>query len=276
VRVLWRDGSTALGTVMTAVILALATVGPALAGHSPIAPHIDHRLQPPSAAHWLGTDELGRDVFARIAVGARYSLASGVLIITFALVGGAVVGGVAGLAGGLVDEALMRLTELLMAFPGLILAMVVAFALGRSLITSILAMAIAWFPSFARLIRGMVLQVKERTYVESALAVGASRARILVRTILPQTLPVILVRATTNVGMAIILDAGLSYVGLGVQPPTPDWGSMIASSGPYLLDAWWLAVFPGLAIFMTVVGISLVGDGLQAVTDPELRHAQPH
>jgi peptide/nickel transport system permease protein len=265
------DLDLSIGAVCTGLVLLIIFVGPFVTHYSAVQTDINSLLLSPSTLHWLGTDNLGRDQFARLAIGGWYSIGAGVLIIAVAVGLGAVVGLVAGYLGGWFDEILMRFSELVMAFPALILAMVIAFAVGPSFLTSVGAMGFAWFPGYARLIRGMVLEVRQQLYVEAARATGASTAHILFRTILPQVVPVVTSRATTNIGMAIIFNAGLSFVGLGVQPPTPDWGAMLASADPYIFEAWWLAAFPGLAILLTVVGFSLLGDWLQGRFDPMLR-----
>lgn len=264
------DLELSIGLLFTGLVLFITLVGPLVTHFSAVQTDINQILLPPSAQHWLGTDALGRDEFARLAVGGWYSIGAGILIIVVALGLGAVVGLVSGYLGGWVDEVLMRFSELVMAFPALILAMVITYAVGPSFLTSVGAMGFAWFPSYARLIRGMVLEVRQHLYVEAARAAGASTGRILFRTILPQVMPVVTARATTNIGMAIIINAGLSFVGLGVQPPTPDWGSMIASADAHIFEAWWLATFPGVAILLTVVGFSLMGDWLQRRFDPML------
>lgn len=273
-RRLIRDASATFGACLVLLVLLLAIIGPALTPYGPNTTDLSAQLQPPSAEHWFGTDQVGRDVFTRVAVGARYSLSAGVLIIALAVTAGSLVGLISGFYGGSLDEVLMRLVELLMAFPGLILAMVVAFSIGPSFLSGVLAMAFAWSPSYARLVRGLVLQVRKAMYVEAAHASGASTARILARTILPQCVPVIATRATTNIGMAIVVNAGLSYVGLGAQPPTPAWGAMIAAASTYVLDGWWVGVAPGFAIFLTVLGVSLLGDYLQEANDPEMATSQ--
>jgi peptide/nickel transport system permease protein len=270
-RIFLRDAAAVVGTLVTLATLLFGIAGPLVARYDPIKISMNQQLLPPSRAHWFGTDEAGRDLFARMAYGARYSLGAAMGVISLATAVGFAVGGVSGYLGGWIDDILMRLVDLLMAFPLLILAMAIAMALGPGLGSSVIALAAAWWPSYARLVRGMVLTIKERLYVESARAVGASLWLILKRYILPHTVPAMSARVAMDLGFAIIVSAGLSFIGLGAQQPTPEWGSMIATSRLFFLTAWWYGLFPGLAIFATVLGISLVGDALQDALDPTQR-----
>ncbi|MBI4276812.1 MAG: ABC transporter permease [Armatimonadetes bacterium] len=257
----------------TLAVVLFGVLGPVLTPYDPIKVNMDRQLLPPGRAHWFGTDEAGRDLFTRMAHGARFSLGSAAAIIGLATAAGFLIGGFSGYLGGRLDEAVMRLCDLIMAFPLLILAMAIAIALGPGLRSSVVALAAAWWPSYARLVRGMVLILKEALYVEAARAAGAPAARIVLRHILPHTIPAVSSRVTMDLGFAIVASSGLSFIGLGAQQPTPEWGSMIATSRTFFMTAWWYGLFPGLAIFATVLGISLVGDALQDALDPRRRGA---
>ncbi|WP_448575303.1 nickel transporter permease [Thermomicrobium sp.] len=260
-----------LGVVLIALFLFLVVFGSALAPHDPIQPNVAFKLQPPSSTYWFGTDELGRDVFSRVLSGAKYSLGIAFIILSIAVVVGTLVGLIAGYVGGLVDELLMRLTDLFLAFPALVLAMAIAATLGRNLQNTVIALAVVYWPWYARLVRGQVLWLKEREFIEAARAIGASPWRILSRHILPNTLAVIIVQLTLDVGYAVLATSGLSFLGLGAQPPTPEWGTMIAGARTFFRDAWWYITFPGLALTLTVLGFNLVGDGLRDFLDPRTR-----
>ncbi len=260
-----------LGVVLIALFLFLVVFGSALAPHDPIQPNVAFKLQPPSSTYWFGTDELGRDVFSRVLSGAKYSLGIAFIILSIAVVVGTLVGLIAGYVGGLVDELLMRLTDLFLAFPALVLAMAIAATLGRNLQNTVIALTVVYWPWYARLVRGQVLWLKEREFIEAARAIGASPWRILSRHILPNTLAVIIVQLTLDVGYAVLATSGLSFLGLGAQPPTPEWGTMIAGARTFFRDAWWYITFPGLALTLTVLGFNLVGDGLRDFLDPRTR-----
>ena len=260
-----------LGVILIALFLFLVVFGSALAPHDPIQPNVALKLQPPSSTYWFGTDELGRDVFSRVLSGAKYSLGIAFIILSIAVVVGTLVGLIAGYVGGLVDELLMRLTDLFLAFPALVLAMAIAATLGRNLQNTVIALTVVYWPWYARLVRGQVLWLKEREFIEAARAIGASPWRIVSRHILPNTLAVIIVQLTLDVGYAVLATSGLSFLGLGAQPPTPEWGTMIAGARTFFRDAWWSITFPGLALTLTVLGFNLVGDGLRDFLDPRTR-----
>jgi peptide/nickel transport system permease protein len=260
-----------LGVVLIALFLFLVVFGSVLAPHDPIQPNVALKLQPPSSTYWFGTDELGRDVFSRVLSGAKYSLGIAFIILSIAVVVGTLVGLIAGYVGGLVDELLMRLTDLFLAFPALVLAMAIAATLGRNLQNTVIALTVVYWPWYARLVRGQVLWLKEREFIEAARAIGASPWRIVGRHILPNTLAVIIVQLTLDVGYAVLATSGLSFLGLGAQPPTPEWGTMIAGARTFFRDAWWYMTFPGLALTLTVLGFNLLGDGLRDFLDPRTR-----
>jgi peptide/nickel transport system permease protein len=255
---------------LIAVFALCAVLAPVLAPYDPLVQDLGSRLRPPSAEHWLGTDSLGRDIASRILYGARISLIIGVVVVTAAGVVGTAIGLVAGYAGGLVDEALMRLTEVFLAFPALILAMAIAGALGPSLTNAIIAIAAVTWAVYARLVRGQILSLRRREFVEAARAMGASRTRIVVRHLLPNALAPLMIQASFDLGSSIIAAAGLSFIGFGAQPPTPEWGVMISEGRNYISTQPWLSLFPGLAILLAVGSFNLLGDGLRDAFDPRL------
>ena len=255
---------------LIAVFAACALLAPLLAPYDPLAQELGTRLRPPSPEHWLGTDSLGRDIASRILYGARISLIIGVVVVATAGVVGTAIGLVAGYAGGLVDDALMRLTEVFLAFPALILAMAIAGALGPSLTNAIIAIAAVTWAVYARLTRGQILSLRRREFVEAARAMGATRMRIVVRHLLPNALAPLMIQASFDLGSSIIAAAGLSFIGFGAQPPTPEWGVMISEGRNYISTQPWLSLFPGLAILLAVGSFNLLGDGLRDAFDPRL------
>lgn len=257
-----------LGSVFVWGILALAA--PAIAPYGPLGQDIVGRLAPPSPAHWLGTDPLGRDILSRILYGARLSIPVGIAAVALAVLLGTIVGSAAGAAGGVVDEGIMRATDLMLAFPTVILAMIISAALGAGIRNAVIAIMVAWWPSYARFSRGLVLAAREREYVEAARAAGASSLRVFLRHILVNILSPIVILGTLDIGHAILTFASLSFLGLGPPPQIPEWGSMIASGRDYL-DQWWIGTFPGLAILSLVVALNVVGDSLRDALDPRLR-----
>ena len=263
-----------LNVVALAVLLALAAgavLAPLIAPADPLAQTLAARLEPPSAAHWLGTDQLGRDVLSRLLYGARISLVIGLTVVLLAGSFGTLVGLVAGYAGGAVEEGLMRLTDVFLAFPPLILAMAIAGALGPSLTNAIVAIAVVTWAIYARLTRGQILSLRRREFIEAARSIGASRSRILLRHLLPNALAPLLVQASFDMGAAIVSAAGLSFIGFGAQPPTPEWGVMISEGRNFISTEPWLALFPGLAILLAVGAFNVLGDGLRDALDPRLR-----
>jgi len=249
-------------TLAAAAIMLIGIAAPLIVPKDPNALNLAHVLRPPSSRAWFGTDETGRDVFSRTIAGTRISLVSAGTVLLIALSLGVVIGAVSGYRGGRVDQVLMRLSDLFLAFPGLILAIAITAALGPSLQNAVIAIGLVWWPHYARLVRSRVLTVKENLYVEAARALGLPERRILFRHVLPQCWGTVVSRVTVDVGYAIILTASLSFLGLGGKPPTPEWGSMIATSRPYFLSYWWTVTFPGVAMFVTVAIFSLLGDAL--------------
>ncbi|MCU4742459.1 ABC transporter permease [Halobacteria archaeon AArc-m2/3/4] len=259
---------TLAGALIVTGLAAVAIVGPVLTPYDPTTQELANRLQSPSLAHPLGTDQLGRDVMTRLVYGARISLGIAIAVTAIRVVIGTTVGLVAGYAGGWVDEALMRLVDVQLAFPGLVLALVVAGILGPSLRNVMLALAVVGWATYARVVRGSVLSVKEREYVHAAKLVGTPPRRIARRHLLPNVINPVIVLATLNLGTVVLATAGLSFIGLGAQPPTPEWGTMLAGGRNYLRSAWWLVNAPGVAIVLTVLGFNLLGDGLRDLLDP--------
>ncbi len=256
---------------MLLVLVAAAIVAPLLTPYDPLAMSPAERLQPPSLRHPLGTDMFGRDVFTRVLFGARISLQTGLVSVAIAVGIGVSLGLVSGFYGGRVDRLLMRFVDLMLTFPGILLALVIIAILGPDLFNAMLAVGISASPTYARVVRASVLAAKGQSYVEAARAVGCRNGRIMLRHILPNALAPIIVLATLGVAGAIVSAAALSYLGLGVRPPTPEWGALLSEGRNYLRVAWWLTAFPGLAIMLAVLAINLVGDGLRDALDPQLR-----
>lgn len=253
------------------VFFFICLFGTTIAPHDPLQPEIQDKLVGPSSTYLLGTDELGRDVLSRVMAGARISLGIATLILVIAIPAGTLVGVLAGYFGGLLDEILMRVTDIFLAFPAIILAMAIAAALGPSLPNTVIALTLVYWPWYARLIRGQVLQIKERDYVEAGRAVGVGTPRLIMRHILPNAVAPIIIQATIDIGFAVLATASLSFIGLGAQPPSPEWGAMISNSRTYFRDAWWYFTFPGIALTLTVIGFNLLGDGLRDYFDPRTR-----
>jgi peptide/nickel transport system permease protein len=255
-------------TIVTGLAVA-AVIGPIIAPYDPTSQALANRLRGPSMAHPFGTDQLGRDILSRMLYGARLSLGIAVAVTAIRLVLGTAIGLIAGYAGGVIDEALMRLVDVQLAFPGLILALVIAGILGPSLRNVMIALAVVGWASYARIVRGSVLSTKEQEFVKAAQLMGVSRTRITLRHLLPNVASPVIVLATLNLGTVVLATAGLSFIGLGAQPPTPEWGTMLSSGRHHLRDAWWIANVPGVAIMLTVFGFNLLGDGLRDLLDPK-------
>lgn len=270
-RRLLRNRAAGLGAIYLLAVGSLAVFAPWIAPYDPYEQNLLARLQPPSVTHWLGTDELGRDVFSRIAYGGRVSLLIGIFGSLGGLIIGVILGALAGYRGGWIDNLVMRLIDIMMSFPGVLLAILIASVLGPGLINLVVALAIWFTPTFARITRGGILAIKSTEFVEAARSLGANSLRILCRHMLINTLSPIIVYLTLSVATSILVAAGLSFLGLGVQPPTPEWGAMVGAARRYLRDAPHLITFPGLAIFFTVLSINMIGDALRDVLDPRLR-----
>ena len=269
-RLLRRRGAV-FGLAVLALFIAAAVLAPLIAPYDPHAQSWTAVRKAPSAAHWFGTDDVGRDILARVIYGARASLMAGIVSIGIALIVGVPVGLLAGYLGGFLDALLGRITDAMLACPFLILAIALAAFLGPSLRNAMIAIGITTTPIFVRLTRGQVMAVKVEDYIEAARVVGNPRWRIAVFHILPNILPALLVQTTLSIATAIIAEAALSFLGLGQQPPAPSWGSMLNSAQRFLVNAPWMAVWPGLAIFLTVLSLNLLGDGLRDALDPHRR-----
>ena len=270
-RRLRRNRAAVAGAGIVIVFVALAVLAPVLVPFDPIQGNLDDRLQPSSATHWLGTDELGRDLLSRILFGARVSLQIQIVAVVLALIIGVVLGSVGGYLGGSVDHVIMRAMDVLLAFPGIFLALGIIAALGPGLLNLLLAAGVSSVPQFARIVRASVLSLKEREFVEAALALGSGSGRVMFRHLLPNCLAPIIVQSTLRMATVLLTASGLSFLGLGVQPPTPEWGAMLSNARSYLIVAPHVATIPGLAIMVVVVGFNLFGDGLRDTLDPRLR-----
>jgi peptide/nickel transport system permease protein len=266
-----RRRGAVLGLLVITFFVALAVLAPLVAPYDPAAQSWATARKAPSAAHWFGTDDVGRDVLTRVIYGARASLLAGVVSVGIAIAFGVPLGLIAGYLGGFIDALLSRLTDAMLACPFLILAIALAAFLGPSLSNAMVAIGVTTTPIFVRLTRGQVMAVKVEDYVEAARAVGNPRWRIVLVHILPNILPALIVQASLSTAAAIIAEAALSYLGLGEQPPMPSWGSMLNSAQRFLANAPWMAVWPGVAIFLTVLSFNLVGDGLRDALDPRER-----
>jgi peptide/nickel transport system permease protein len=268
-RRLWRNKFAMTGLWMTLLILLLVTAAPLITRHTPEEMNYSAALQPPSPEYPFGTDDLGRDVFSRVMYGGRESLKVGFIGVFVALFGGVLLGVWSGYTGGWVDTLTQRVTEVFLAFPAMLLLLSIVAILGPGLVTIIIALGIASIPVYSRMVRGSVLSVKEMEYVTAAQALGADGFRIMKNHIIPNIIGPILIYGTLGLSGAILLTAGLSYIGLGAQPPSPEWGAMLNYGRGYLATAWWMSIFPGLGIFFSVLGINMLGDGLRDALDPK-------
>jgi peptide/nickel transport system permease protein len=264
-----RNPLAMVGLAVVLGLLLVAAIGPTLVSDSPFQQTLTNRLQPPSAAHWFGTDQLGRDIFARVVYGSRITLKLITLVSLIVLPVGIFVGTVAGYFGGLLDIALMRITDLFLALPRLVLALAIASALGPSIENVIIAIAVTSWPPYARLARAETLTIRNSDYVMAAKMQGASGLRIIWSHIVPMCLPSIIVRLTLDMAGIVLISAGLGFLGMGAQPPAPEWGAMVSAGRDYILDQWWVATMPGIAIFIISLGFNLLGDGLRDVFDPK-------
>jgi len=259
-----------IGFGIIVVLIVIALMASFIAPYDPIGLS-RNILQPPSGGHLMGTDNLGRDIFSRVVYGTRVSLQMGFIAIAIAATFGTAMGLVAGTYGGFVDTVLMRFVDALMAVPGILLALTVAAVLGTGLHVAMIAVGIAWIPSFARIVRSLVLQVKEMPYIEAARSLGSSDTRLIWRHVLPNAFTPVLVLSSLGVGSAVLIGAALSFLGVGAQPPTAEWGIMLSEGRQFMRSAWWVMAFPGLAITVTVLAANLVGDGLRDALDPRIK-----
>lgn len=266
-----RNPLSMIGMIIIGLLVLVAAAAPLIATEDPLQTNVAERLAPPSRAHFFGTDTLGRDIFSRVIYGSRISLRIAILTAVIATVIGAPVGIVAGYFRGRLDDIAMRVTDMFMAFPRLILAMAIAAALRPTLENVVIAISLAAWPAYARLARSMTLGLREENFVEAARALGASPPRILARHVLPGVMSPLIIQISLDMGGIILTAAGLGFIGFGAQPPTPEWGVMISEGRNYITTQWWVSTFPGIAIALTVLGFNLLGDGVRDVLDPRLR-----
>ncbi|MDI3269601.1 MAG: ABC transporter permease [Bacillota bacterium] len=266
-----RNTLAMAGILIISFFLVMALVGPSFAPYSPTQPNLDAILEPPSAQHLLGTDDTGMDILSRILWGSRIAFTSALTIVLVAGGIGTLVGLLAGWWGGIWDDILMRITDMFLAFPSLILAMAIAAILRPSLTNALIAISITYWPIYARLARSQVLSLKEREFVEAGRAAGQSSGRLLLRHVVPNALTPLMVQATLDMGAVLLIAAGLSFIGFGAQPPTPEWGRMVSDGRMYLQTQWWIATFPALAILLFVLGFNFLGDALRDIMDPRSR-----
>ncbi|MFN3273421.1 MAG: ABC transporter permease [Paracoccus sp. (in: a-proteobacteria)] len=268
-RFLMRSPTSAFGLVVIGTLVLVAAFAPLIATHDPYAQNLMNILQPPGSGHLFGTDDLGRDIFSRLVHGTRITLTIITLVSVVVAPIGLFVGTTAGYFGGLYDTAMMRITDIFLSFPGLILSLAFVAALGPSLNNAIIAIALTSWPPIARLARAETLTFRSADYVAAARLQGASPARIIWRSIVPMCLPSVIIRITLNMATVILTAAGLGFLGLGAQPPMPEWGAMIATGRRYMIDSWWVVTFPGLAILLVSLAFNLLGDGLRDALDPK-------
>jgi peptide/nickel transport system permease protein len=257
-----------VGLVLVLALVVLAVLAPWIAPHPPTVGDLAQRLQPPSATHWFGTDDQGRDIFSRLLHGSRITLFVVVLVAVLAAPIGLLVGTAAGYAGGWVDALLMRITDIFLAFPRLILALAFVAALGPGIENAVIAIAITSWPPYARIARAETLTLRQADYIQAVRLLGAGPVRVVLRHVMPMCVPSVIVRVTLDMAGIILTAAGLGFLGLGAQPPLPEWGAMIAAGRAYVLDQWWVAAAPGAAIFIVSLAFNLLGDGLRDALDP--------
>ena len=269
---LWKSTPLAMiGTVIILIFLSIAIFAPLLTSYNPTAQNMNERLLPPSAQHIFGTDQYGRDVFCRVVYGARVEVWIIFIVSIISVMIGIIVGITAGYFGGAVDEILMRITDMFLAFPRLVLAMALTAALGPNLTNTMIAIALVDWTVYARLGRAEAIKVKSQPYIEAIRAIGANDFRIIVFHVLPMSISPVIVQLTLRMGTIILTAAGLGFLGLGAQPPTPEWGAIVSGGRSYLVDQWWITTFPGMAIAFVVLGFNLLGDGIRDILDPRLR-----
>ena len=272
-RMLKKNKMALLGLGILVILVLLALFADVIADYDTVVikQNLANRLKGPSAEHWLGTDEFGRDIFARLIHGARVSLKVGIIAVGISIVLGGILGALAGFYGGKIDNIIMRVMDIFLAVPSILLAIAIVSALGPSILNLMVAISISSVPSYARIVRASVLSIRDQEFVEAARAIGANNARIIFRHIIPNSLAPVIVQGTLGVASAILSTAGLSFIGLGIQPPAPEWGSMLSGGRQYLRYAWWVTTFPGVAIMITILSLNLLGDGLRDALDPRLK-----
>ncbi|WP_455148405.1 ABC transporter permease [Clostridium sp.] len=270
-----RNKLTFVSLVFIVLLVILAILAPYIVPypkHISDAANVAFKLTAPCQEYLFGTDELGRDIFSRIIYGTRISLLASVFAVALAMLIGITLGAIAGALGGIVDDIIMRICDIFLSFPSLLLAIVIAAFAGPSLRNALIAIAISWWPWYARIVRGQAISLKERQFVKAARALGNVQSKIIFQHIVPNCMGPVIVQATMDLGGIILTLASLSFLGLGAQAPTPEWGLMINTSKTYFMNAWWYSVFPGLAIFVTVLAFNLIGDGLREIMDPRTRN----
>lgn len=272
-RMLKKNKMALVGLGILVILVLLALFADVIADYDTVVikQNLANRLKGPSAEHWLGTDEFGRDIFARLIHGARVSLKVGIIAVGISIVLGGILGALAGFYGGRIDNIIMRIMDVFLAVPSILLAIAIVSALGPSIINLMVAISISSVPRYARIVRASVLSIRDQEFVEAARAIGANNARIIFRHIIPNSLAPVIVQGTLGVASAILSTAGLSFIGLGIQPPAPEWGSMLSGGRQYLRYAWWVTTFPGVAIMITILSLNLLGDGLRDALDPRLK-----
>lgn len=271
-KVFFRDTPAKIGTFLTLFILLFMIIGPFITDYDPFKQDRSARLLAPSVEHWFGTDEMGRDILCRLAYGSWLSIGTALVVVLGAAVVGIVLGGIAGYVGGWLDNLIMRICDIFMAFPQIFLAMIVAASVGAGIGATIFALVVSWWPNYARMVRGMVISIKELPYVESARAIGMHPVRILFKCIIPQTMTMVIPQITMGIGNGLIAASGFSFIGLGAQMPTPEWGAMISQGSQFIFNAPWYSIIPGIFIVISVLGFSLLGDALQEAINPELKN----
>jgi len=269
---LWKNKASSLGLATVLIVVSVCILAPYLAPNDPLKLDIPNRLKSPSSKFLLGTDQFGRDILSRLLYGGRLSLGVGIIAVVLGLVPGVLLGLVSGFLRGNVDAVIMRGVDIMMALPSILLALLIVTVLGPGLVNTMIAVGIGGIPSMTRLVRGKVLSLRETEYVEAARSIGATDRRIMLKHILPNCAAPIIVVATLRLPSAIIMAASLSFIGLGAQAPTPEWGAMLSTGRHFLTTAWWICTFPGLAIFLSVLGLNLFGDGLRDALDPKLKN----
>ena len=269
-----RNKLSLLALIILVLLALIAILAPYIAPYPEDfadAAHMSESLLPPSAQHWMGTDELGRDIFSRVLYGARVSLRAALCAVGLSLVIGIPLGAIAGSFGGWVDNVIMRITDVFLSFPPLLLAIAMVALMGSSLNNAVLAISLSWWPWYTRLVRGQAISVKERKFVQAAESIGTFRMKIIFKHIIPNCISPVIVQASMDIGGVILTVASLSFLGLGAQLPTPEWGLMISTGRRFFPDSWWYCIFPGLAIFITVLCFNLLGDAIREILDPKTR-----
>lgn len=269
-----RSKLSIAGLAIVIFVILVAIFSPVIAPYPEDAgavTHMPERLSPPSSTHWFGTDDVGRDVFSRVVMASRLDLGLAVAVMAVTLAVGVALGAWAGISGGMVDEVIMRVTDMFMTIPHIILALAILTAIGPGIRNAAIALALVWWPGYSRLMRSLVIVIREEQFVEASQTMGGSRFWIVRKHLIPNCISPILIRASMDVGFVLLAAAGLGFLGLGALPPTPEWGAMVSDSRRYFPDSWWLALFPGGAILLTVFGVNLLGDGLRDIAEPTSR-----